>query len=81
MVTSWYDTQQCRSGLHKSGANKLQREEGSRIIWTAAQPPDRVEEIKSVMAGLSLAPKPPRWATTVPESVWKDTVLRRAPED
>ena len=44
MVTSWYDTQQCRSGLHKSGANKLQREEGSRIIWTAARPPDREAE-------------------------------------
>ena len=42
MVTSWYDTQQCRSGLHKS-SNK-QHEGSSGIIWTAAQPPDRVEE-------------------------------------
>ena len=41
MVTSWYDTQQCRSGLHKSGA-KQQGHEGS-IIWTAARPPDRDE--------------------------------------
>ena len=55
MVLSWYDTAQCRSGLHKSGAKtqqrsgldnsgpKAQQHEG-RIIWTAAKPPDRVEE-------------------------------------
>ena len=42
MVTSWYDTQQCRSGLHKSG-KKAQQQEG-RIIWTAARPPDREAE-------------------------------------
>ena len=42
MVTSWYDTQQCRSGLHKS-SNK-QHEGSSGIIWTAAQPPDREAE-------------------------------------
>ena len=42
MVTSWYDTQQCKSGLHKSDPKAQQGSGG--IIWTAAQPPDRVEE-------------------------------------
>ena len=42
MVTSWYDTQQCKSGLHKNDPKAQQGSSG--IIWTAAQPPDRVEE-------------------------------------
>ena len=41
MVTSWYDTQQCKSGLHKS--DKAQQG-SSGIIWTAAKPPDREAE-------------------------------------
>lgn len=38
-------------------------------------PPDRVATIKQVMAGLSLAPPPPAWASTVPESVWMHEIL------
>ena len=44
-------------------------------------PPDRVCEIKQVMAGLNLAPPPPTWAAAVPESVWIGQLLRRAPDD
>ena len=39
--------------------------------------PDQVATIKQVMAGLSLAPPPPAWASTVPESVWMHEILRR----
>ena len=42
MVTSWYDTQQCKSGLHKSDPKARQGSCG--IIWTAAKPPDREAE-------------------------------------
>ncbi|CAH0368094.1 unnamed protein product [Pelagomonas calceolata] len=42
MVTSWYDTQQCKSGLHKSDPKAQQGSSG--IIWTAAKPPDREAE-------------------------------------
>jgi hypothetical protein len=44
-------------------------------------PPDRVDTIKEVMAGLSLAPPQPQWASTVPESVWMQQLLRRTPTD
>lgn len=43
--------------------------------------PAHVDTIKQVMAGLSLAPPPPKWASTVPESVWMDAILRRTPND
>jgi hypothetical protein len=43
----------------------------------APLPPERVATIKQVMAGLSLAPPPPAWASTVPESVWMHEILRR----
>ena len=33
------------------------------------------------MAGLSLAPPPPKWAATVPESVWMNQLLRRTPDE
>ena len=42
MVTSWYDTQQCKSGLHKNDPKAQQGSSG--IIWTAAKPPDREAE-------------------------------------
>lgn len=41
--------------------------------------PARVEEIKGLMAGINLAPPTPRWASTVPESVWMTALLRKTP--
>ena len=50
MVTSWYDTQQCKSGLHKSDPKAQQGSSG--IIWTAAKPPDR--EAEAIRRGYAL---------------------------
>ena len=40
-------------------------------------PLERVAAIREVMAGLTLAPPPPSWAGTVPETVWMQTLLTR----
>ena len=42
--------------------------------------PEKVDQIRSLMAGLDLAPPPPQWASTVPESVWMHQLLRRGDE-
>ena len=79
MVTSWYDTQQCKSGLHKS--DKAQQG-SSGIIWTAAQPPDRVEEgPKWTAAATRPVRKPPvPRARTRPEPAPRPAVVvRRKP--
>ena len=44
-------------------------------------PAERVDTIRQAMAGFNLAVPPPNWATTVPESVWMQQLLRRTPTD
>ena len=80
MVTSWYDTQQCKSGLHKNDPKAQQGSSG--IIWTAAQPPDRVEEgPKWTAAATRPVRKPPvPRARTRPEPAARPAVVvRRKP--
>ena len=44
---------------------------------TEVLPAERVAQIKEVMAGLSLAPPPPEWASAVSEDVWLGKLLGR----
>ena len=40
-------------------------------------PQDRVHAIRHAMAGMSLSLPPPDWASSVPEDLWKQRLLRR----
>eukprot|EP00316_Scyphosphaera_apsteinii_P002046 CAMPEP_0119322320 /NCGR_PEP_ID=MMETSP1333-20130426/57836_1 /TAXON_ID=418940 /ORGANISM="Scyphosphaera apsteinii, Strain RCC1455" /LENGTH=298 /DNA_ID=CAMNT_0007329515 /DNA_START=84 /DNA_END=980 /DNA_ORIENTATION=- len=58
------------------------QQEASSLMqkWGEPLSDDRVSKIKATMAGLVIAAPPPRWATVVPEEVWKTRLLSHVTE-